>query len=94
MTHLTQLQLSMHADNALSADETIAITQHVESCTTCQARLAAVRDEVRFIASALQIEAPEESSEVVVPKFSRPMSLRSKKHSGVSTTAMRQRSRV
>lgn len=76
MTHPTQLQLSMHADNALSADEAIAVTEHVELCTTCQATLASVRDEVRFIASALQIEAPEEPWEVAVPKFSRPMSLR------------------
>ena len=76
MTHPTQLQLSMHADNALSADEAIAVTEHVELCTTCQATLAAVRDEVRFIASALQIEAPEEPWEVAVPKFSRSMSLR------------------
>ena len=75
MTHLTQLQLSMHTDDALSADEAIAVTEHVESCTSCQARLAEMRDEVRFIASALQIEAPEESWEAVVPKFSRSVTL-------------------
>ena len=76
MTHLTQLQLSMHADNALSADEAIAVTEHVDSCAICKSRLAAVRDEVRFIASALQLEAPEAALEVAVPEFSRPMSLR------------------
>ena len=76
MTHLTQLQLSMHADNALSADEAIAVTEHVDSCAICQSRLAAVRDEVRFIASALQLETREASLEVAVPEFSQPMSLR------------------
>ncbi|NOX51932.1 MAG: hypothetical protein GXP16_15560 [Gammaproteobacteria bacterium] len=76
MTHPSHLQLSMHADKALSADQAIAVTQHLELCPTCQTRMAAVRDEARFIVTALQIEATEEPWEVTVPKFSRPLSLR------------------
>ncbi len=76
MTHPSHLQLSMHADKALSAHEAIAVTQHLESCPACQTRTAAVRDEARFIVTALQIEATEEPWEVTVPKFSRPLSLR------------------
>ena len=63
MTHPTQLQLSMHADNALSAEEAVTVTEHVESCETCRASLATVRDERRFLAFARQIEAPEEAGE-------------------------------
>ncbi len=73
MTHPTRLQLSMHADGALSADEAITVKEHVESCVTCQATLTAARSEARLIASAMQIEA---APDVVVPKFSRPLSLR------------------
>ncbi|MGI9325857.1 MAG: hypothetical protein ACR2PZ_11605 [Pseudomonadales bacterium] len=76
MSHPTQLQLSMHADEALPAQEALAIAAHVETCTTCQATLAANRDELRFIASAMLIESPEMTREVVVPKFARPTSLR------------------
>ena len=74
MTHPTRLQLSMHADSELSSEEAITVAEHVESCAACQAKLAAARSEARFITSAMQIEA---ASDVVVPKFSRPLSLRS-----------------
>jgi len=76
VTHLTALQLSMYADNALSADETSAATGHIESCASCQSRLAAVRDEARIIASALRVEASGDSREAAIPRFARPASLR------------------
>ncbi|MFP6834954.1 MAG: zf-HC2 domain-containing protein [Pseudomonadales bacterium] len=76
MTHPTQLQLSMHADNALSAEEAVTVTEHVKSCETCRASLATVRDERRFLAFARKIEAPEEAGKTAVPKFSGPLSLR------------------
>ncbi len=73
MTHPTQLQLSMHADGALSSDEASTVTEHVESCVACQAKLTAAQSEARLIASAMQMEA---APDVVVPRFSRPLSLR------------------
>ncbi len=76
MSHPTQLQLSMHADGALPAEEAAAVAAHIETCALCQADLAANRDELRFIASALLIESPQMAQQVVVPKFSRPTSLR------------------
>ena len=76
MTHATQLQLSMLADNALPEDETVSVTEHIESCSACKANLAVLQDEARFINTALQIEAPEVSGDVVVPKFSAPSGLR------------------
>ena len=76
MTHATRLQLSMHADNALSDNEAIEVAGHIESCPDCQKSLVALRDEVRFMHTALQIEAPEISRDVVVPKFSAPSGLR------------------
>ena len=47
MTHPSQLELSMHADNALPAVEASAVTQHIESCTECQASLAAMQGEMQ-----------------------------------------------
>jgi len=76
MTHLTDLQLSMHVDDALGTDEVIALTQHLETCAACQAKHAAIADEMRIIATALKTETTEELAKIVVPKFSRPASLR------------------
>lgn len=76
MTHATELQLSMHADNALPADEATGVVEHLKTCTTCQARFAIAQAEARFIATAMRIESFEEIPNVVVPKFSRPVSLR------------------
>ena len=75
MNHLTPLQLSMLADNALPADEVAVLTEHVEACATCQANLAAARNEAELLTSALQVEVAD-APEVVVPKFSRSLSLR------------------
>ena len=76
MTHPTGLELSMHADNANAAEDASDVAQHIRSCTRCQARLAAARDEIRLITSALRTETPQASGEVVVPKFTQPSSLR------------------
>ena len=76
MSHLTDLQLSMHADSALGPDEVIAVAQHLETCAVCQAKHASIADERRFIEAALQTEVAGEVAEAVVPKFSRPASLR------------------
>ena len=75
MTHPSELKLSMYADDALAAEEAASLRQHIHSCPTCQAALAAVRDEVRFIGAALKTEEPAMVSAIEVPKFSRPTSL-------------------
>ena len=75
MIHSTDLQLSMHADDALPTDEAIVVSQHLETCMECQAKLAAAKDEIRFIAVAMEA-GPSEESEVAIPKFSRPANLR------------------
>jgi len=75
MTHSTDLQLSMHADDALPTDEAVVVSQHLETCVECQAKLVAAKDETRFIAVAME-SGPLEELEVAIPKFSRPASLR------------------
>ena len=76
MTHLTDLQLSMHADDALPTDEVAVVSRHLEGCVECQAKLAAAKDEIRFIALAMETGPSEELAAVVIPQFSRPTSLR------------------
>ncbi len=66
----------MYADAALPEDESNVVSQHLESCATCQANFAAATDEIRFISTAMQAETSAELLEVVIPKFSRPASLR------------------
>ena len=76
MTHLTDLQLSMLADTALGQDEVIVVTQHLETCAVCQAKYAAIAAEMRIIEAALKTDVAEDLAEIVIPKFSRPASLR------------------
>ncbi len=76
MKHATQLQLSMHADVALPASEAVVVSEHLETCPSCLARFAEIKDEAGFIRSTLQIEARENTGEVTVPKFSAPSGLR------------------
>jgi hypothetical protein len=73
MTHLTELQLSMHADDALSADESRAATTHLAACEICQAVFQVNLDEKGIIATALNQESAEAKP---IPKFSRPASLK------------------
>ena len=75
MTHPSELKLSMYADDALGAEEAASLRQHIDSCPTCRAALAAVRDEAQLIGAALKIEEPGMDSAIAVPKFSRPTSL-------------------
>lgn len=76
MTHLNNLQLSMHADGALANDESVLVLQHLETCTECQAKFAAVAHEKQIIVTALKTIPAEDVAEIVIPKFSRPASLR------------------
>ena len=75
MNHPSELKLSMYADAALGAEEAASLQQHIDSCPTCQAALAAVRDEARLIGAVLNIEEHGMVSATTVPKFSKPTSL-------------------
>ena len=77
MTHPSELQLSMHADDALSGDDAAVVAKHLESCAVCQSRYAVFRAEAQFIASAMMAEAGDESLAPTAPKFARSTSLRS-----------------
>ena len=75
MSHLSPLQLSMYADNALSTDETNVVATHLDTCAACSALLPAYQNETRHLTAALQIEESD-AAELVIPEFSRPVSLR------------------
>lgn len=76
MTHPTELQLSMHADEALPADEATQIARHVEGCEVCQAQLAGLQAERQQLLASLRADTLEDHREVTVPKFVRPSNLR------------------
>ena len=75
MTHPTPLQLSMYADSALSTDEANVVVNHLDTCEDCRTLLSAYQDEAHHLITALQIEESD-AAELVIPKFSRPASLR------------------
>lgn len=73
MNHLTDLQLSMHADAALPEDESVMVERHLETCAACQAKLTETSDELGVLALALQsqpLEAP-----ATIPPFVYPTSI-------------------
>lgn len=74
MTHATELELSMLADEALPAASAERVTAHLGACETCQARLTALQAESRYLAAAMRVETLE--PERAIPKFTRPASLR------------------
>ena len=76
MTHPTQLELSMHADDALPSDEADQLAAHVDACEICQAQLSILGAERRCLVTVMRSDAAEDEQEVVVPRFSRPASLR------------------
>ena len=64
MTHPTQLELSMYADEALLADEANQMASHVDGCEICQAQLSALDAERQQLFAALHTDT---MGEVVVP---------------------------
>lgn len=84
MSHPSQLQLSMHADQALPADEAEQVAAHVAACAECAAQLSALQQETRHISATLELEA-DQSAEVVIPKFKQPATLRSFALANVAT---------
>ncbi len=76
MTHPTELELSMWADDALPDGAVVPVTTHIENCASCRARANELKSDSRFITSALQIEPVVQSHDVTVPPFKRPLSLR------------------
>lgn len=75
MKHLTDLQLSMHADVALTDDERVLVEQHLASCAACQAKLAAANQELSVVRSSMQAEPTEAQPALVIPPFVYPTSL-------------------
>jgi len=76
MTHLTDLQLSMHADNALASDEASTVAAHLAICEVCLGKLDAAKRETGLLSVALNADPLHETSALEVPKFSRPAGLR------------------
>jgi anti-sigma factor RsiW len=66
----TELELSVYADGAATADTTAAIEAHLAMCPTCPGRLATLRAEAGLVAAALT----EEDELIRVPAFQRPSS--------------------
>lgn len=75
MTHLTDLQCSMYADEALPGPEADMIMHHMESCSVCQSRIAEFIDEKRLIGAVLSIDDVVVPN-IATPKFDKPVSLR------------------
>jgi cytoskeletal protein CcmA (bactofilin family) len=76
VTHPSLLQLSMRADEALSAEQAALVDAHISSCTACQTLLTGIQAEARQLQVAMQLEVPGEARDLVIPKFSAPVSLR------------------
>jgi cytoskeletal protein CcmA (bactofilin family) len=76
MTHLTALQLSMHADDALRHRLDDLAAAHLAGCDECQARLAALRKERLVIVDALRMESGTDHSRAPIPPFRPPTTLR------------------
>lgn len=77
MTHLTDLQCSMYADAALPDDEAGSVESHTQTCESCRAQLAVYVQEKQLIANVLITEDLDIVTPTEIPKFSRPISLRS-----------------
>lgn len=73
--HLTELQLSMHADAALSEENTLWAEQHLESCTFCQGKLVETSDELGVLQAAIQAELSAAQPAIAIPPFVYPTSL-------------------
>lgn len=73
MTHLTQLELSMYADDALNEAERANVHAHLENCPHCQAACSALQQEVRVLQNALREDTPPDMK---IPEFKRPISLK------------------
>jgi cytoskeletal protein CcmA (bactofilin family) len=79
MTCASELNLSMYADGALTADAAAATQAHLAVCPLCSARLETLRAEADVLAMALAHEAHT----VVVPSFERPA-----RHPALATAAL------
>src|SRR5690606_23902377 len=65
MTCPGELEWSMYVDEALSADESTRLAQHLASCSACRARVDALGEEAQALRAALA----EEEREIAVPAF-------------------------
>jgi cytoskeletal protein CcmA (bactofilin family) len=76
MNHLTELQFSMLADDALDSaiDDVSELKLHITECVQCRARLSVFEDDGRLVRSAFAVEAVSEIP--VAPKFKKPLGFR------------------
>ncbi len=72
MKHPSELSLAMYVDEALARHDAAAVDEHLFACEVCAARVAALREESRVLASALAYEPASAS----VPEFVKPASVR------------------
>ncbi|MBT4160601.1 MAG: hypothetical protein HOE54_04790, partial [Gammaproteobacteria bacterium] len=77
MSHLTDLQLSMHADGALAENEVAGLQSHIDSCSACHGRLIDYTEERRLIGTALQSDDNVAVPDIEMPRFKPPITLRS-----------------
>jgi cytoskeletal protein CcmA (bactofilin family) len=76
MSHLTELQFSMLADDAIDSDveDAAELMLHITECDQCRARLNVYQDDSRLIRSVFAIDAVNEIP--VAPKFKKPLGFR------------------
>ncbi|MFT7219814.1 MAG: hypothetical protein ACI8Z1_001431 [Candidatus Azotimanducaceae bacterium] len=74
--HLTELECSMLADNAIEGSNEIALRGHVSHCDLCQAKVTAFTHERALIRESLEFDDSLLVTQIVVPKFSHPFGLR------------------
>jgi cytoskeletal protein CcmA (bactofilin family) len=72
----------MLADDAIPPDQAAALHTHVDDCADCRAKLAALRAESEYLATAVQLDA---EASVEIPKFARPANLRNFALANVAT---------
>lgn len=76
MNHLSELQLSMLIDGALTDADTDVVNRHIEDCEQCRAQLAIYDDDKRMIRSALCLDQPEIVPVFKMPAFKTPLGFR------------------
>ena len=74
--HLSELECSMLADNALEGSHETVLREHASHCDLCQAKVTALTRERALIRESLEFDDSLLITEIVVPRFSRPFGLR------------------
>lgn len=75
MEHLSELELSLLVDGALTASEAASARSHIDLCSECSGRLQALQAETSALKRSLVVD-PGDAPQVPVPAFSRPAGFR------------------